>query len=249
MDLQFFKSINGYKVEGIWHPRVTAICKIIGKPGLEKWLAKHGSVAAMTEKRNKIFGFGNLVHDTIEKMLMGEAPEVDPLISPSIDAFSNWLKAHKVKAFDVERRVVSNKHFYTGTLDALAEIDGNFGILDLKTTDRVWDDQFIQTAAYFQAHNEGDLKKAKTHWILRIDQYQECNLCGAKKREKGGEPEIKEGDKTCPHKYSRAKGICELKEVNNHQIYLETFLTAKKLWELVNRDLLSQIENYPKKLK
>lgn len=249
MDIQWFKSINGYEIGGLWYPRVTAIVKIIGKPGLENWLAKQGSVEAMREKKRRITGFGNLVHDTLGKILMGEDPAIDASIAPSVNAFRDWLKSHKVKAMDVERTTVSGKYGYAGNIDVLTEIDGRFGILDIKTTDRVWDDHFIQTSAYFQAHNEGDLKKAETHWVLRVDQYEECNNCGAKRREKGGEWEVK-GEKRngfCPHEWLAVRGVCELKEADEPELYFEIFLTAKKLWEMVNRELLAGVENYAAK--
>jgi len=247
MDLEYFKQKYGYENGGIWYPRVTAICSIIAKPGLDKWLANQGSYNAMQEKRRKITDWGTLVDKTIKKILKGESPEINPVIRPSIDAFLNWLKGHKIELFDTDRRVISKEHFYVGTLDVLNEIDGNFGILDIKTSTGFWDEQFIQTAAYFQAYNEDALEKAKTHWIFRVDQYQECINCGAKRREKGGESEIKDDDPRCNHKWSPFKGVCELKEVDNHQTYLEMFLTAKKLWELSNRYWLNQIENYPRK--
>lgn len=243
MDIDSFKKLNGYEISGLWYPRVTSICKIIAKPGLESWFAKQGSLEALVEKRKKITGFGSLIHDVVERILMGEVPSFDSQIAPSITAFYDWYRGHKVRSLDIERRVVSNKYTYAGNIDVLTEINGKFGILDIKTTDRFWDDQFIQTAAYFQAHNEGNIRKADTHWVLRIDQYEECRQCGAKRRDKGGELEIKGGDMLCNHNWSNTKGVCELKEVSDHNLYLEMFLTAKKLWELVNRDYLAKIEN------
>lgn len=247
MIFNYFKYRCGYEINGIWYPRVTSICGIIAKPGLEKWLANQGSFAAMQKKRKKIVEWGRLVHNTIEKILLGRMPKIDPLILPSIDAFLKWFQSHKVDVFGVEKRVVSKGDSYSGTLDVLGEIDGKLGILDLKTSKEIWDDYFVQTAAYFHAYNEGINQKAETYWILRIDQYQQCQACGAKKREKGGEPEIKNNKRNCKHKWGKLKGICELKEVNNQQMYIDTFLNAKKLWEFSNRQRLSQIKNYPRR--
>lgn len=244
MDINWFKKLNGYEIGGLWYPRVTSICKIIAKPGLERWLAQQGSPEAMAKKRKAITGFGTLVHDTIEKILMGEDPKVDDAIAPSVRAFYNWYEGRKIKALDVERRIVSKEHSYAGNIDVLAEIEGRFGILDIKTSEKVWDDHFIQVSAYFQAHNESGLRKADTYWILIVDQYAECVNCGAKMRDKGGEREVKGGNDFCRHEWTDVKGVCELTEVNDHDFYLETFLTAKKLWELVNRDALLQIDNY-----
>ena len=244
MTVNYFKGKSGYEINGIWYPRVTSICSIIAKPGLEIWLANQRSYAAMQAKRKKIVGWGRLVHEIIEQILLGRMPRVNPDVRPSIDAFLDWFKKHKVDIFGIEKRVTSNKHLYSGTLDVLSKIDGKFGILDLKTSKEIWDDYFIQIAAYFQAFNERAEEKAKTYWILRIDQYQECRLCGARKREKGGEPDIKRNNKNCNHRWTKPKGICEFKEVNNHQLYINTFLSAKKLWEFANRQWLAQIENY-----
>lgn len=247
MTNDYFRIRHGYEVNGFWYPRVTSICGIIAKPGLEKWLANQKSFSAMQEKRRKIVNWGSLVHDTIGKILLGRLPKVDPAISPSIDAFLRWFKRHRVDVFGIEKRVVSDEHFYCGTLDVLAEIDGKLGILDLKTSKDIYEDYFVQTAGYFQAYNEKVDKKAKTCWILRIDQYQLCELCGAKKREKGGESEIKPDNRNCSHKWGEVKGIFRSKEINDPKMYVETFLTAKKLWEFSNRRWLSKIKNYSRR--
>lgn len=241
----YFKYSHGYEIGGAWYPRVTSICDIIAKPGLERWLANQGSFDLLQKKMKKIVGWGNNVHETIEKILLGKLPKVNPLIEPSIEAFLKWFKNHRVDVLGIEKRVVSKDHFYSGTLDVLAEIDGKLGILDLKTSKRIWDNYFVQTAAYLNAYNEEGGGKAETCWILRVDQYQRCKLCGAVKREKGGEPEIKNSSKNCRHKWGEVKGICRLKEINNSKMYVETFLNAKRLWEFSNRRSLANIENYP----
>lgn len=244
MAFENLKLKHGYEIDGIWYPRVTSICRIIAKPGLERWLANQGSFAAMQEKRKKVTGWGRLIHDIAQKILLDKMPKIDPVIRPSIEGFFDWLNTHKVKTFEVEKRVLNKKHLYAGTLDVLAEIDGRFGVLDIKTSREIWDDHFIQTAAYFQAYNEQVSKKAKTHWILKIDQYQGCSWCGAEKREKGGEAEIKRARKNCNHQWMEYRGTFELKEVSNHRIYFNGFLNAKKLWEFSNRHRLLKIKNY-----
>jgi len=249
INLEYLKAKNGYEIGGIWYPRVTSICSIIAKPGLEKWLANQGSFTAMQTKRRKIANFGTLVHTTIEQIIKGGSLKVDPAIRFSINAFLKWMEKHQVRVLDIEKRILSEEYYYSGTLDLLAEIDGKLGILDLKTSSNIWDDFFVQTAAYFQAYNEKSIKKAKTHWILRIDQYQECVLCGAKRRKKGDVVSIKKGSKICNHKWSKFKGLCKFKKAEDHQTYFKTFLAAKKLWELHNRDWISRIENYPKNFK
>jgi hypothetical protein len=216
MSANYFKKKNGYEIEGFWYPRVTSICKIIAKPGLERWLANQPSFASMQRKRKRLTDWGKDVHDIIETILMG-------------------------------RRVISKDHSYSGTLDVLAEIDGKMGILDLKTSRDIWDDYFIQAAAYFNAYNESARKKARTYWIMRVDQFQPCKLCGAERRVKSGEVKIKKNKRGCRHKWEKPQGVCELYETGKKELYVEAFLTAKKLWDFSNRQSLSQIDNYPER--
>lgn len=248
MNLDYLKTKHGYEIGKLWYPRVTSICQIIGKPGLERWLANQGSFAAMQQRRKKITSFGSLVHNIAEEILTGRDPGEIPLaIQPSIEALRKWLKSHKVKVYQTEKRVVSRKYLYAGTIDALGEIDGTLGILDLKTSTSIWDEYFLQTAAYLQAHNESHPQEAKTHWILRIDQYQECLFCGALRRDRAGHSQVKGGSFHCLHQWGPVKGVCQFQEIEDHQTYFKMFLAAKKLWEFSNRSWLKQIPNYPKK--
>ncbi len=249
MSANYFKKRNGYEVEGLWYPRVTSICKVIAKPGLERWLANQESFASMQRKRKRLTEWGKDVHDIIETILMGRIPKTSADVKPSVDAFLNWFRAHRIRLHGIEKRVFSKDHSYSGTLDVLAEVDGKMGILDLKTSRQIWDDYFIQTAAYFNAYNESAKKKAKTYWILKIDQFQSCKLCGAEKRVKSGEMKISKNKKSCRHKWEKPQGVCELYETGKRELYVEAFLTAKKLWEFSNRHWLSQISNYPQKDK
>jgi hypothetical protein len=243
MTVSDFKGKNGYEIDGEWYPRVTSICGIIEKPGLKRWLAMQGALATM--KRRKITDWGTLIHENIEKILAGKNPKIRDDIRPSINAFLEWKDSHKFKVDDIEKRIVSKKYFYSGTLDVLAEIDDKFGVLDLKTSKDIWDDHFVQTSAYLHANNEAALKRAKTHWILRIDQYQECVLCEAELRNKNGNVEIRKQDRNCTHKWSPVRGVCELREAKDHKIYFNTFLKAKNKWEDFNKNFLTKIENYP----
>ncbi|XOB40959.1 MAG: hypothetical protein ACKKMW_02730 [Candidatus Nealsonbacteria bacterium] len=249
MSPKLFQKNNGYEIDGLWYPRVTSICNIIAKPGLEIWLANQPSFIAMQRKRKKITGWGILIHETIEKILLKKNPEIKPNIRPSIQAFLDWLSINKVKPLSIEKRVFSKQNTYAGTFDVLAEINGKLGIVDLKTSRDIWDDHFIQTAAYFNAYNEKTKKKAKTHWILKIDQYQKCKICGAEKRNKLGDISIKRGKRFCRHDFNSFIGSCQLKKVDNHRSFLNMFLAAKRLWELSNRQQLSQIKNYPNMTK
>lgn len=248
MQAKYLKRHYGYRINGFWYPRVTSICGIISKPGLENWFASHGSVYAMKKRRKELTDWGNLIHETIEEILLGRMPKIDDKIKPSIDAFLKWMKKHKIDVEAIEQRVISKKYYYAGTFDVLATIDNKPGILDIKTSKSFWDEQFIQTSAYFQAYNEKKKNKAETQWVLRVDQYQKCKLCGAKKRNRGKEADIKGGKKRCKHEWDQLRGVCQLKEIENPEYYKKAFLHAKKLWEFSNREWLTKVRNYPNKL-
>jgi len=254
MSLEYFMKKYGHIVGGIWVPRVTAITDIVAKPGLLKYYAAQKSFEAAQRKLQNSANWGTLTHQTVEKILKGEKVEIHPKILPSIEAFLEWKYQHNLKVIDpqnhIERMIFDPDHLYAGRMDALVEIDGKLGILDIKTGTGIWDEYLLQTAAYQNAYNKmsKDNEKALTRWILRIDQYRECLICGAKIREKSGEGVIKGGDPLCDHKFSEVKGFVEFRELPDFEKDFKAFLSAKELWEWYHRDYLNKIEIYPKKI-
>ncbi|MDO8473936.1 MAG: PD-(D/E)XK nuclease family protein [bacterium] len=238
MTVDFFKAKYGYEIESVWLPRVTAVTSLVSKSFL---FSNQGSA-----------DWGTLVHTTIERMLKKEAVEALPLIQPSLLAFSKWQKEYEVKIIDpyahVEKRVYDMDAGYAGTVDMVAEVQGVVGVVDLKTSNGMQDAYFLQTAAYLNAYNKGVSKKeqGKTRWILRIDQYQECRGCFARKKEKDGTQRITKGKASCNHQWAGAKGEVEFQELTNQEKDLEAFLSAKEVWEWSHRDMLRKIANYPK---
>jgi len=155
----------------------------------------------------------------------------------------------------IERQVWSRSHRYAGTVDALAEIDGKFGVLDIKTSPGFYPEYNLQTAAYVTALKEYHIKEAlgltreiETRWILRINQHRFCRICRATLREKGGRAKIKNSRlKTiapCPeveHEWGDVEGDIELKEFPYYYRDAKAFLAAKTLWEWENDYWLKQI--------
>lgn len=243
MNVQYFKSKYGYEIGGMWYPRITAICSTIAKPGLLRYYANQENFAVAQENLTRASNWGKLLHETMEKILQGEEVKIDSVISPSISAFEDWKNQYNISVLEVEKRVMSKNHSYAGTFDLLVEINGKLGILDLKTSKGIWDEYSLQIAAYVQAFNEMALPKAETRWILRIDQYQKCEFCQAKKRTKDTTGEAKGGKKNCSHKLGQVQGEWEFKELNNQDRDIEAFLAAKKVWEWQNHKILAHIDN------
>ena len=250
-NLNHFKGMSGYEIDGIWYPRVTKIVDIKAKPALYKFYAEMNNFDEGEAVKKQSANEGTLIHETVEKILIGEKPEIDSSIKPAINAFLQFLeeKSIQVDPEFVEKQIVNFDERYAGTLDALALIDGKFGVLDIKTSQAIYRDYNLQTSAYMAAVQK-DFKNLQSRWILRIDQTKICLKCGATLREKGGRKKIKlpwingaysEKAKNCDHEWSELKGDIELKEFPYWQEDFKAFLGAKRLWEWENDYWLRQL--------
>ena len=127
-------------------------------------------------------------------------------------------------------------------------MDGKLGVLDIKTSQAIYRDYGIQTAAYVTALHEQGMPEL-TRWILRLDQARMClNGCGAKLREKGGTNKVKTPyrngfgtGRACSHVWGPSIGEVELKELLGLAHDTSAFLAAKTLWEWEHHDWLSQM--------
>ena len=244
-NLEHFKGLSGYEIDGTWYPRVTKIVEIKAKPALYKFYAEMNNFSAGEAVKTQSATEGTLIHETVEKFMMGENPEVDPTIKPAVFAALKFIEEKNIQVDKelIEKRIVHFDEKYAGTLDAMALIDGKFGVLDIKTSQAIYRDYNLQTSAYMAALQR-DFKNLQTRWIFRIDQNRICRICGAILREKGGRKKIKlpwlNGRKSsasadCPHEWGELRGEIELKEEPYWQDDFRAFLGAKKLWEWENQ--------------
>ncbi len=241
-NVEQFKEESGYDINGRWYPRVTKIVGIKSKPALYYFYGEAPSfkaAKAMTENSAKE---GTAVHEAVEKIMVGEMPEIPEAILPAVRGYQEFIKerAIDVRPEHVEKRIFHPLHRYAGTIDALATIDGKFGVLDIKTSQAIYRDYNLQTSAYVEALLE-EFPQIETRWILRIDQVHTCLQCGATMRPKGGRNKVRRG-KRLPcypeHKWSELTGITELQEFPDWKSDFEAFLGAKRLWEWENEKWL-----------
>ncbi|MBU2101331.1 hypothetical protein KKH05_01260 [Patescibacteria group bacterium] len=239
LSLSKFKSANGYEINGIWFPRVTSVLNIKAKPALYRYYAELDSYQQAESIMSKSADEGTRVHEAVEAIMVGDSPAIDEDIKPSVDAFRKFLETRNIQvdADWVERRVVNHNDRYAGTLDAMALIDGKFGVVDIKTSQGIYRDYNLQTAAYYPPLLE-QFRNLQTRWILRIDQDQKCMICGASRRTKGGREKIRApypnngiNHKICNHEWGEMEGVIQLKEFPYWQDDYQAFLGAKKLWE------------------
>jgi len=241
-----FKQINGYVIDGTWYPRVTKILEVKSKPGLEVFFKEMDSYLLAEEVKNRSALEGSMVHTAVQNLLIGNIDDIPRGIMPAITAFKNFNETRGIvfhKEY-VERQVKSLHHRYAGTVDALATVDGKFGVLDIKTSTGFYPEYNLQTAAYMLALQEFPMRRElvlprdiQTRWILRINQHRVCSVCGAFLREKGGRKKIREKRDSIAcggedmHQWSDPVGDIELKEFPYMYNDIKAFMAAKVLWE------------------
>ncbi|GIW66245.1 MAG: hypothetical protein KatS3mg095_0143 [Candidatus Parcubacteria bacterium] len=250
-----FKKRHGYIIDGIWYPRVTSIVNIKSKPALYYFYAAAENFNEAQTKKRKAAYEGTIVHEILESIVRGKEIIVPPEFIGFKRGFESFLKNYSLitKADWIEKRIKHSDYRYSGTFDILAEIDGVFSLIDIKTAAEIYDDYRLQTAAYFYALNEEPIlldknnrkivlpKYIEKRYILRVNQIQICELCGAKKIIRQMGDKIKGGDDNCHHKFSEITDEWEFKEFDNPEEDFKGFLACKELWEWEYRDKLKEL--------
>ena len=246
-DITEFKEQCGYTIDEVWYPRVTKIVGIKAKPALYYYYGEAKSYKAAQNATEQSAKEGTAIHEAVEGLLLGKNPEIPPEIAPAVRSFQEFFEKNDIHVTPdlVERRIVNYDHRYAGTVDAIATIGGKLGVLDIKTSQAIYRDYNLQTAAYMDAL-KNQFENLQTRWILKIDQIQLCNKCGSRRRVKGGNEKIKLDwrnpiARSCVHEWSELRGDIELQEFPYWQDDFKGFLGAKKLWEWENDEWLKRV--------
>lgn len=129
-----------------------------------------------TIKKDKSADIGTMTHEWIEKYLKAGVNKqpLPPLpineeMKESVKSMLAWAKENKVKFIDSERKVLSLRYGYAGTCDAIAKIGGKLAVVDFKTSNAIYPEYFLQTAAYLVGLKE-EMGKRFTGgiWVLRL---------------------------------------------------------------------------------
>jgi hypothetical protein len=96
-------------------------------------------------------------------------PPVNAQARASYETFVKWWTDHRIKIHDSERKVYSRTLKYAGTVDLFCEVDGVACIVDLKTSNQIYDDYLMQLAAYADARNEELVEQVyRSGWVVRL---------------------------------------------------------------------------------
>ena len=112
-NLEGFKKLSGYEIDGTWYPRVTKIVEIKAKPALYRFYAELNNFAEGESIKEKSASEGTLIHEAAEKIFIGESPIIDPSIAPSIEALVNFVEE---KIFRLTRNSLKNELFIMATV-------------------------------------------------------------------------------------------------------------------------------------
>lgn len=108
---------------------------------------------------------GTQAHAYFDAFIRGEQPDLiaEPL-KPAVDAFNSWVKESKISIVQGDTKVFSLIYNYGGALDAIGvNEEGEFVLLDWKTSSGCYPEMALQVSAYVQAFDETygiEIKKA-----------------------------------------------------------------------------------------
>lgn len=160
---------------------VTTVVDIIAKPALMYWfggqvykamvvdptLSKKEAFSNAFALNKKSKDRGTAVHSIVEAWKnIDEVKGKDSQYRGYAEAFEKWLEDNDVKVIENEKTVQSEKYKYAGTLDMLAEINGDLTVIDFKTGKDLYPEVHLQLSAYKRACEESGHDVEETMAVL-----------------------------------------------------------------------------------
>ena len=144
---------------GAYYPSATTILEAYPKPyALLQWMKEAGSKA--DEIRDAAGRRGSAVHQLtedydngIECNLLGENGQPDYSMEEwsMFERYVDFTAALKPNHVLIEQQVLSPILGFAGTIDRVCEIDGKKYVLDIKTSNGIYNSYWLQIAAYREA--------------------------------------------------------------------------------------------------
>jgi hypothetical protein len=141
---------------------VTTITGQLDKPGLKYWANSLGLAGtALKDYFSETAEAGKIVHQNILDMLSGHGAsiDVDPFstigkhVKKMMDKFKAWLPG---KSFHMElcEETLESANGYYGRLDWYGILDGKVTLMDIKSADAPYQENFLQLAGYYMLLRE-----------------------------------------------------------------------------------------------
>jgi hypothetical protein len=157
-------------------PSVTTIVGLLNKPYLMTWANKLGlGGMELSSYMDDLARVGTLAHAMIQAYFTKEEVCTDEYTKHdisraenSIRSFKNWVKANEIKPIFNERSLHGEE--FGGTVDMLAEVNGELTLVDFKTGSGIYNESFIQLAGYKLLLKEYKIKKCLIVRVGRDEQ-------------------------------------------------------------------------------
>ncbi|RLI62132.1 MAG: hypothetical protein DRO67_07405 [Candidatus Asgardarchaeum californiense] len=157
-----------YTINGHSYCRVTKTLGIVAKAGLASWYARMGTKRAGAVLKNRQ-GFGTNVHHMFEHILIRDFKKDAEMKGEMLECYNNFevfKKQAKLRPQELEVRLWNDEYGYAGTCDYIGkyttwkpycvrghnrDFKNELVILDWKTSSNIYDESFLQLAAYAYA--------------------------------------------------------------------------------------------------
>lgn len=122
-----------------------------------------------------------LAKDEAQQKTLLERKCGDERATNCVNAALDWMAKHNVRWIETERKIYSREHGYAGTMDGLCIVDScndptccphqfqdRLSVADWKSSNYLYLEYLLQTAAYEGAYEEEFGVDIKDRWILRL---------------------------------------------------------------------------------
>lgn len=156
--------------DGLKVPPVTTVLGMLAKPALIHWAWKLGMEGTDYRKaKDEAADIGKLAHFMVECHLQGNEPDLSMfsedkqrIATQACMKFLGWWNERGYTVIANEVPLVCSKLGFGGTLDILARTpDDRIHLVDLKTSKAIYDENWLQLAAYRHLAIEAGFKVKK----------------------------------------------------------------------------------------
>lgn len=135
--------------------------------------------AEVSKQKDVAAEIGSAIHEWVHNHVTGKKPSMpeDPFVLEGVNAFLEWFTSTNATIKESERIVYFHAKKtgieYVGRMDMIIEIDGKEYLADIKTGNAIYDEAYLQTAAYANAYEQEFGKKLAGRLIVRISKETE----------------------------------------------------------------------------
>lgn len=120
-------------------------------------------------------------HDQVSQLKALEPLPSDPLAANCCLAAVDWMSRHNIRWCHTEHKIYSKRYGYAGTMDGLClaascddprccptSFSDRLSLVDWKTSNALYPEYLLQTAAYAQAYQEEHNVLVADRWLIRL---------------------------------------------------------------------------------